>query len=266
MIVPVHIILWNIYSKMKKLQNKKAVVTGGSSGIGLAAAQELIAQGAEVIITGRQAKVVEEAARSIGATGIVSDQGDLKAIDKLTEDVKKQFGTVDILFINAGVAAFAPIEAIAEDFFDNMMDINFKGAAFTLQKFLPLLKQGSSVTFLSSVNAYSAMPNAAIYAASKAALNTFAKTAAYELAGKGIRVNTVSPGPVNTPIFGKTGLGAEALQQFAGAMQQRVPLKRFGAAEEVGKLVAFLSSDDAGFITGSEYVIDGGVNLNPILG
>jgi len=251
---------------MRKLENKKAVVTGGNSGIGLAAAQELISQGATVIITGRQSQAVAEAAKTLGAKGIVSDQGNLASIDELVSDVKKEFGQVDILFINAGVAGFAPIDSVSEEFLDATMNVNFKGAFFTLQKFLPLLKEGSSVTFLSSVNAYSAMPNAGIYAASKAALNSLTKTAAYELAPKGIRVNAISPGPVNTPLFGKVGLPQEAIQQFATAMQQRVPLKRFGEAEEVAKLVAFLSSDDAAFITGSEYVIDGGVNLNPILG
>jgi NAD(P)-dependent dehydrogenase (short-subunit alcohol dehydrogenase family) len=251
---------------MKKLANKKAVVTGGNSGIGYASAEELISEGAEVIITGRNKSAVDEAARSLGAKGIVSDQGKLSDIDELVKTVKQEFGTIDILFINAGVAAFAPVENLTEALFDDIVNINFKGALFTLQKFLPLLKEGSSVTFLSSINAYAGMPNTSVYGASKAALNSVMRTAAYELAPKGIRVNAICPGPIETPIFGKVGLSQEAIGHFSVTMQQRVPLKRFGTSKEVAKLVSFLSSDDAAFITGSEYVIDGGLNLNPILG
>jgi NAD(P)-dependent dehydrogenase (short-subunit alcohol dehydrogenase family) len=253
---------------MSKLQNKVAVVTGGNSGIGYATAQELINQGARVVITGRDQRAIDEAISTLGngTVGFVSDQSNLQHIDALVEKVKDSFGTVDILFINAGVIALAPFEHLSEEQFDQNMDINFKGAFFTLQRFLPLLKQGSSVTFLSSVNAYTGMPNTAVYAASKAALNSLTRTAAYELAPRGIRVNAVCPGPVNTPIFGKVGLPQEAIEQFAGAMQQRIPMKRFGSSEDIAKLVSFLSSEDATFITGSEYVIDGGVNLNPVLG
>lgn len=253
---------------MSSLQNKVAVVTGGNSGIGYATAHELVKQGARVVITGRKPEAVEEAAKELGngTIGLVSDQSVLPEIDVLVEKVNDAFGRVDILFINAGVAAMAPFEAISEKQFDDNMDTNFKGAFFTLQKFLPLLKQGSSVTFLSSVNAFTGMPNTAVYGASKAALNSLTRTAAYELAPKGIRVNAVCPGPVNTPLFGKVGLSQEVIEQFAGAMQQRIPLKRFGASEDIAKLVSFLSSDDASFITGSEYVIDGGINLNPVLG
>jgi NAD(P)-dependent dehydrogenase (short-subunit alcohol dehydrogenase family) len=251
---------------MEKLQNKTAVITGGNSGIGFATAKELIAQGAKVLITGRKQNLVDDAAKELGATGIVSDQSNLKDIDALVEKTKSKFGHVDILFINAGVAAFAPLGSIEEEQFDSTMGINFKGALFTLQKFLPLLKEGSSVTFLSSVNAYTGMPNTAVYGATKAALNSLMRTAAFELSSKGIRVNAVCPGPVSTPIFGKVGLPEEALQQFAGAIQQRVPLKRFGTPEDIAKLVAFISSDDASYITGSEYVIDGGLNLNSVIG
>jgi NAD(P)-dependent dehydrogenase (short-subunit alcohol dehydrogenase family) len=247
---------------MEKLQNKTAVITGGNSGIGFATAKELIAQGAKVLITGRKQNLVDSAAKETGATGFVSDQSNLEDIDKLVAEVTSQFGNVDILFINAGIAAFAPLGSIEEEQFDSVVGTNFKGALFTLQKFLPLLKVGSSVIFLSSVNAYTGMPNTAVYAASKAALNSLMRTTAYELSAKGIRVNAVCPGPVTTPILGKVGLSDEAIQQFAGAMQQRVPLKRYGTPEDIAKLVAFISSDDASFITGSEYVIDGGINLN----
>ncbi len=253
---------------MKTLQNKVAVITGGNSGIGYATAQELVSQGAHVFITGRNRSALQEAIQELGhgTRGRISDQSDLHDIDALVEEVKEAYGHVDILFVNAGVAALAPFDSITEAQFDANMDINFKGAFFTLQKFLPLLREGSSVTFLSSVNAYTAMPNTAVYGASKAALNSLTRTAAYELAPRGIRVNAVCPGPVNTPLFGKVGLSEEAVQQFAGTMQQRIPLKRFGAPQDIAKLVSFISSDDAAFITGSEYVIDGGVNLHHVMG
>jgi len=253
---------------MTRLTNQVAVITGGNSGIGYATAAELIAQGATVVITGKNAEAVAEAARTLGkgTVGIAADQSSLTDTDALAAAVKGQFGTIDVLFINAGVAALAPLEAITEAQFDQSMDVNFKGAFFTLQKFLPLLKEGSSVTFLSSVNAYTGMPNTSVYGASKAAMNSLMRTAATELAPRGIRVNAVCPGPIATPLFGKVGLPPEAVQSFGAAMQQRIPLKRFGDATEVAKLVAFLSSADAAFITGSEYVIDGGVNLNPVLG
>lgn len=249
---------------MSKLTNKIAVVTGGNSGIGYATAKEFIAEGAKVIITGRNKKAVEKAAAELGAIGFVADQSNLRDIDQLVAAVTSRYGKVDALFINAGVATFAPFEAVTEEQFDNVLDINFKGAFFTLQKFLPLLKEGSSVTFLSSINAYTGMSNTSIYAPSKAALNSLTRTAAYELAPKKIRVNAVCPGPISTPIFDKLGLPQEAVQEFGTAITERVPLKRIGTSEEVAKLVTFLSSDDALFITGSEYVIDGGANLNPI--
>lgn len=253
---------------MSDLTNKVAVVTGGNSGIGYATAEELIKRGAKVIITGRRADAVQEAATNLGSgtIGITASQSSLSDIDSLVTQVKEQHGSIDTLFINAGVATFVPIENLQEEDYDNIMDINLKGAVFTLQKFLPLLKEGSSVTFLSSINAHTGMPNTLAYAASKAGLNSVMRTAAYELSPRKIRVNAVSPGPVETPLFGKIGMPQEAVNEFGQAMGNRVPLKRFGNATEVGKLVSFLSSDDASYITGSEYVIDGGVNLNPLLG
>lgn len=251
---------------MTKLNGKVAVVTGGNSGIGYASAKDLIDNGAQVVITGRNPEAVNRAARELGAEGIVADQSSLSDTDHLVEQVKAKFGKIDILFINAGVVAMAPIEVLTEEQFDDSMNINFKGAFFTLQKFIPILSEGASVINLSSINAYSGMPNTAAYAASKAALNSLTRTAAYELAPKKIRVNAVCPGPVKTPIFGKAGLDESAINEFSSAMQNRVPMKRFGESGDIAKLVTFLASDDSSFITGSEYVIDGGVILNPILG
>lgn len=251
---------------MSTLNGKVAVITGGNSGIGYAAAQEFRANGAQVVITGRNAEKVATAAAELGARGIVADQANLAGLDNLVKEVEQEFGKVDILFINAGIFAPAPVGQISEEVYDSQMDINFKGAVFTLQKFLPILNDGASVINLSSVNAYTGMPNTAIYAASKAALNSFTRTAATELAPRKIRVNAVNPGPVNTPIFGKTGMPQEAIHAFAGAMQERIPLKQFGSPEAIAKLVTFLASDDAWYITGAEYNIDGGININPVLG
>lgn len=250
---------------MNKLIGKVAVVTGGNSGIGYATAKDFIANGATVIITGRTATKVRAAASELGAIGLVADQGNVKDIDNLVTQVKQQFGKIDVLFVNAGIFNPASVEEISEPHFDNQMNINFKGAVFTLQKFLPILNEGASVINLSSVNAYTGMPNTAIYAASKAALNSFTRTAATELAPRKIRVNAVNPGPVATEIFSKSGLPEEAISGFATAMQQRVPLKQFGSPETIAKLVTFLASDEAWFITGSEYNIDGGINVNPLL-
>ena len=250
---------------MQNLKDKKAVVTGGNSGIGYATAKLLKEQGASVVITGRDAEKVRAAAAELGVTGIVADSADVAALGKLTETVKTQMGEVDILFLNAGVFYPTPLGQIDEAAFDKQMAINFKGAVFTLEKFLPLLKDGASVINLSSVNAYTGMPNTAVYAASKAAMNSFTRTAATELAPRKIRVNAVNPGPVATPIFGKTGLDEASINGFAAAITNRVPLKRVGQPEEVAKLVVFLASDDASFITGAEYNIDGGINVNPLL-
>lgn len=250
---------------MSKLNGKIAVVTGGNSGIGYASAQELKANGAQVIITGRSAEKVEKAAEELGVKGIVADVSNIAAIDNLVAQVKNEFDTLDILFVNAGIFQPAPVGQISEQMFDHQMGINFKGALFTTEKFLPILNEGASIINLSSINAYTGMPNTAVYAASKAALNSYTRTAATELAPRKIRINSVNPGPVYTPIFGKTGMPEEQLNGFAEAMQNRVPLKRFGQPEDIAKLVGFLASDDASFITGSEYNIDGGININPLL-
>ena len=251
---------------MSKLTGKVAVVTGGNSGIGYAAAKELKEQGAKVVITGRNPDRVQAASEQLGVAGIVADVSDLAAIDALVNTVKEQHAHVDILFVNAGIFQPAPVGQISEELFDHQMGINFKGAVFTTEKFLPILNEGASIINLSSVNAYTGMPNTAVYAASKAALNSYTRTAATELAPRNIRINAVNPGPVQTPIFGKTGMPEEQLGGFAAAMQERIPLKRFGQPEDIAKLVSFLASDDASFITGSEYNIDGGINVNPLVG
>nr|WP_205720120.1 SDR family oxidoreductase [Fodinibius halophilus] len=223
-------------------------------------------QGATVIITGRNTEKVQKAADELGVTGIVADVTDLKAVERAVDQVKNEFGNVDILFVNAGIFQPAPIGQITEEMFDHQMGINFKGAVFTIEKFLPILNDGASIINLASVNASSGMSNTAVYAASKAALNSYTRIAVTELAPRNIRINSVNPGPVSTPIFSKTGMSEEQIDGFAEAMLDRIPLNRFGEPEEIAELVSFLASDKASFITGGEYNIDGGVNINPLIG
>jgi NAD(P)-dependent dehydrogenase (short-subunit alcohol dehydrogenase family) len=250
---------------MNNLTGKIAVVTGGNSGIGYETAKYFKEAGANVIITGRSADRVATAASVLGVKGMVADVINLSAIDSLVVQIKQEFGKIDVLFVNAGIFSPAPVGQNTEEMFDTQMGINFKGAVFTTEKFLPIINDGGAIINLSSINAYTGMPNTSIYAASKAALNAYTRTAATELAGRKIRVNSVNPGPISTPIFGKTGMPEDQLNEFAQAMQERIPLKRFGQPEEIAKLVTFLASDDASFITGGEYNIDGGINLNPIV-
>ena len=247
---------------MKKLDGKVAVVTGGNSGIGLATAREFQQQGAKVVITGRDQHTLDDAKQELGndVLAVRSDTSRLADIDKLFAVVKEKLGKIDVLFINAGVGKFMPLESVTEEFFDSIMDINFKGAYFTIQKALPLLNDNASIVLNASINAYIGMPNTSVYAASKAALITLARTLSAELVDRGIRVNVVSPGPVATPIFGKLGIGADALDEVIKNVQTQVPMKRFGRPEEIAKTVLFLASDDSSFLLGTEIVADGGMS------
>jgi NAD(P)-dependent dehydrogenase (short-subunit alcohol dehydrogenase family) len=247
---------------MKKLDGKVAVVTGGNSGIGLATAREFKQQGAKVVITGRDQQTLDDAKRELGqdVLAVRSDTSRLADIDELFAVVREKLGKIDVLFINAGVGKFVPLESVTEEFFDSIMDINFKGAYFTIQKALPLLNDNASIVLNASINAYIGMPNTSVYAASKAALITLARTLSAELVDRGIRVNVVSPGPVATPIFGKLGIAADALDEVVKNVQTQVPMKRFGRPEEIAKAVLFLASDDASFLLGTEIVADGGMS------
>ncbi len=246
---------------MENLKNKIAVITGGNSGIGYAAAKELKAQGAIVIITGRRKEAVEKAAAELGISGIVADQSIITDTENLVSQVKAQFGKIDILFINAGIVGTAPIEQATETLFDSIIDINFKGAYFTLSKFIPLLNDGAAVIFLSSNTASMNGVNSSIYSSGKAALNAVMRIAALELAPRGIRVNAVSPGPTQTEILNKIGLDETTLKSLHDWMIGRIPLKQMGAAEDVAKMVAYFCGDAAKFITGAEVVMDGGMSL-----
>jgi len=247
---------------MKRLEGKVAVVTGGNSGIGLATAKEFKEQGAQVVISGRDQRTLDAAKREIGGDVLTvqADVSDPADIDKLFAAVKDKFGRVDVLFVNAGIGKFAPLEAVTEEFFDEVMDINFKGAYFTIQKAVPLLSDNASIILNTSINAHIGMPNSSVYAASKAALITLARTLSAELVGRGIRVNAVSPGPITTPIINRMGLPPEQIKQMAESLQGQIPMKRFGTPEEIAKTVLFLASSDSSFLLGTEIVADGGMS------
>jgi len=247
---------------MEKFKNKVVVVTGGNSGIGYATAKEFIGQGAKVIITGRRKDALEKAAAEIGAIPIVADQAHIEDIDLLCRTVEKQFAKVDILFVNAGIlGTMGLIENQSPENFDQVMDINVRGAYFTLSKFIPLLKDGASVVILSSNTAIMHNPHSSIYQASKAALSSIAKTAAAELAPRKIRVNTVRPGPIKTPILSKAGLNEATLQGIQENLLNEIPLKATGEPADVAKLVRYFCEDSASYITGAEIIMDGGMSL-----
>jgi NAD(P)-dependent dehydrogenase (short-subunit alcohol dehydrogenase family) len=245
---------------MNRLEGKVAVVTGGNSGIGLATAKRLQQEGARVAISGRSKKTLDDAVKTIGngVLAVQSDVSKLTEIDKLFAEVSKKLGKIDVLFVNAGVAKFAPLADTPESVFDEQFDINIKGAYFTIQKALPFLNDGASIILNTSVVDEKGTIGASAYSGTKAALRSLARTAAAELVGRGIRVNTVAPGPIVTPIFGKTGLPQEAVDEFAKEVIEKVPMKRFGQPEEVVGAVAFLASQDASYITGVEINVDGG--------
>jgi NAD(P)-dependent dehydrogenase (short-subunit alcohol dehydrogenase family) len=246
---------------MKRLEGKVAVVTGGNSGIGLAAAIRLQQEGAKVAISGRSRKTLDEAVKTIGngVLAVQSDVAKLSDVDKLFAEVSQKLGKIDVLFVNAGVATFAPLAETSESAYDNLFDINIKGAYFTIQKALPFLNDGASIVLNTSVADSTGTAGASAYSATKAALRSLARTAAAELVGRGIRVNAVAPGPIVTPIFGKTGLPQEAIDEFARDITAKVPMKRLGQPEEVAGAVAFLASQDASYITGVEINVDGGL-------
>jgi NAD(P)-dependent dehydrogenase (short-subunit alcohol dehydrogenase family) len=245
---------------MKRLEGKVAVVTGGNSGIGLATAKRLQEEGAKVAISGRSRKTLDEAVKTLGngVTAIQSDVASLSDIDKLFAEVSQKLGKIDVLFVNAGIAKFAPLADTSEKIFDEQFDINVKGAYFTIQKSLPFLNDGASIVLNTSVVDQKGTVGASAYAGTKAAMRSFTRTAAAELVGRGIRVNAVAPGPIETPILGKNGSPQEAIDEFAKHITERIPMKRFGQPEEVAAAVAFLASQDASYITGVEINVDGG--------
>ncbi len=246
---------------MRKLNNKVAVITGGNSGIGLATARRFIADGAQVVITGRNQEALDTAVAELGerVTSIRGDVANLENLDYLYEQVKEQFGRIDVLFANAGIAPLLPIEDVTEEHFDTLFNTNVRGLFFTVQKALPLLSKGASVILNASVVAQSGLPSTSIYSATKAAVRSLGRTLAAELAPHGVRVNVVSPGLIETPFWGKVGLSKDEVDAFGAQVVQQTPLGRPGKPEEIAATAAFLASDDASYFTGADLVADGGM-------
>ncbi|MFS4418595.1 SDR family oxidoreductase [Maribacter sp. 2307ULW6-5] len=247
---------------MSKLENKTALITGGNSGIGFATAETFIKHGAKVIITGRNEERLQQAVAKLGsaASYIVADSGKMDDLAQLAERVGEHTDKLDVLFLNAGIAKFAPIEYIDESFFDESFNVNVKGVFFTVKHLLPYLFQDSSVILNASINAHIGMPNSSVYAATKAGVISLAKTLSGELKDRGIRVNAISPGPINTPIYQKLGLEEDQLNEMAGHIQSQVPLGRFGNPQEIANAALFLGTDDSKFMLGSELILDGGMS------
>jgi NAD(P)-dependent dehydrogenase (short-subunit alcohol dehydrogenase family) len=247
---------------MKRLEGKVAVVTGGNSGIGLATAKRFHEEGARVVVSGRNQKTLDEAVKEIGkgTVAIQADVSSAKDLDRLYATVAQKLGKIDILFANAGIYKFAPLTATTEGLYDELFDINTRGVYFTIQKAVPHLNDGASIIVNTSVAGEIGLPNGTVYAATKSALRSFTRSIAAELVGRGIRVNAVSPGPIETPAgFERTGLSKEAIDEFVKNVVSQVPMKRIGQPSEIAGAVAFLASQDASFITGAELTVDGGL-------
>jgi len=245
----------------KRFEGKTVAITGGNSGIGLATAKLFHAEGAKVAITGRDQKTLDEAVKAIGGDTLAvrADVSKLDEIDKFFTQVAEKFGKIDALFANAGIAKFAPVADSNEQLFDETFDTNVKGLYFTLQKSLPHLKDNAGIVLNSSVVNSKGTTNGSVYAATKAAVRSLARTFASELVNRGIRVNVVSPGPIATPIFGRTGLPQATVDEFIAGIKTAVPMKRLGTPEEVGNAVLFLASPEASYITGVDLNVDGGM-------
>jgi len=244
-----------------KLEGKIAVITGGNSGIGLATAKRFVTEGAYVFITGRRQKQLDLAVSEIGKNvmGIQSDVSNLADIDKIYNTVKDQKNHIDIIFANAGIAQFAPLEKISEEHFDKIFRINVKGLLFTVQKLLPIFQEGGSIILNASIGSSKGVEETSVYSATKAAVRSFARTWTVDLRHRKIRVNAISPGPIDTPIFSNLMQNEEQSEQFKKNIVNTVPMGRMGTPDEVAKVVSFLASDDSSYITGIELFVDGGL-------
>ena len=248
---------------MKKLEGKVAVITGGNSGIGLATAQRFVDEGAHVFITGRRQSELDAAVKQIGknnVTGVQGDVSNLADLDRLYATVKQQKGRIDVLFANAGVGEFVPLGEITEDHFDKTFNINVKGLLFTVQKALPLFQDGGgSIILNASIASSKGFEANSVYGATKAAVRSFARTWTADLKHRKIRVNTISPGPIDTPIFSSVVQSEEQIERLKTTLVSMVPLGRMGSPDEVAKAVLFLASDDSSYVTGIELFVDGGM-------
>jgi NAD(P)-dependent dehydrogenase (short-subunit alcohol dehydrogenase family) len=246
---------------LNRLTGKRALITGGTSGIGLETARQFLREGARVMITGTNAKNLKAASGELGpdVEVIASDASNIAAQKALADAIRLKFGALDALFVNAGIVDMRPVEQIDEAAFDRLLGINLKGPFFLIQALLPLFANPASIILNGSVNAHIGMPNTSVYAASKAGLLSLVKTLSGELISRGIRVNAVSPGPITTPLYGKLGFSETDLKQVAATIQQQIPAKRFGNPSEIASAVVFLASDESAFTVGSELLIDGGM-------
>ncbi len=245
---------------MGKLEGKVAVITGGTTGIGLATAQRFVSEGARVFITGRRQSELDKAVKIIGknATGVQGDVAKLADLDRLYAAVKQKESRIDIVFANAGGGEFAPLGAITEEHFDKTFNSNVKGLLFTVQKALPLLVDGGSVILNASVAASKGFPAFSVYSATKAAVRSFARTWTTDLKDRKIRVNVISPGPIDTPILDGLAANEEQAKEIKQGFVAGVPMGRIGQADEIAKAAVFLASDDSSFVTGIELFVDGG--------
>jgi NAD(P)-dependent dehydrogenase (short-subunit alcohol dehydrogenase family) len=246
---------------MQRLEGKTALITGGTTGIGRATAELFIQHGARVAITGQDAKRVAEAAEALGpqAIGVRADVSVAADMDALAQRLKADFGQLDIVFANAGIAKPRPLADIDEAHIDEQLAVNVKGVLFTVQKTLPLLRKPASIILTGSTVAELGSPNMSVYASTKAAVRSLARSLSAELAPQGVRVNVVSPGPIETPIFGKMGLPDAAMQAWAEQIGSKVPMARFGQPLEIAKAVLFLASDDSSYMLGESILVDGGM-------
>src|SRR5438874_3411598 len=245
---------------MGKLERKTALITGGNSGIGLATVKQFVNEGAYVFITGRREPELAAAVKALGrnVTGVQGDVSNLGDLDRLFAQIKREKGKLDIVFANAGVAKYAPFGKITEELYDSIFNINVKGLLFTVQKALPLLPDGASIILNASIVASKGLSSNSVYSATKAAVRSFARTWTTDLKDRRIRVNAISPGPIDTPGLSKLMASSEASQQRMAAISTIVPLGRLGTPDEIAKAVVFLASDDSSYITGTELFVDGG--------
>lgn len=246
---------------MGKLEGKIAVITGGNSGMGLATTQRFAAEGAHVFITGRRQSELDAAVKQIGknVTGVQGDVSNLADLDRLYTTVKREKGRIDILFANAGGWEVAPLGSITEEHFDKAFNINVKGLLFSVQKALPLFQDGGSIILSASVSASKGMEGFSVYSATKAAVRSFARCWTVDLKPRRIRVNAISPGPIETPGYGTFGMSEEQIKQFKANVVTTVPMGRMGRPDEIAKAALFLASDDSSYITGIELFVDGGM-------
>lgn len=243
---------------MNRLKDKRTLITGGTSGIGLETAREFLREGARVAITGRNPETLEAASKELGSEviAITSDVGSAGGQKKVAETIRQAFGMLDVLFLNAGIVEMRPLEKWDEAGFDRSFDVNFKGPFFLLQALLPIFNNPASIVLMTSINSHIGMPNSSVYGASKAALLSLARTLSGELISRGIRINAITGGPIATPLYHKLGMGEAELK----TLQEQIPARRLGTPSEIARAAVFFAADESAFTVGSELVVDGGMS------